>query len=210
MKTKSGGLTLIFDMLTYNTHLEKLKLPEYGRNIQQMVDYCLTLEDMEERTSCAYTIVKAMEALVPAQGDKNEYRKKLWDHLAYLSDYRLEIDAPYPMERPEEMDTAPRMISRPEQSTANSRHYGDIILKMIKQICTMPESEERDALTLLTANQMKKTLTSVNNDSVDDRRIFDDMYRLSKGEIRVDPEKVKLRVYQAAPKPASGKKKKKK
>ena len=82
-------------MLTYNTQLKKLKLPEYGRNIQQIIDYCCTIEDREERTRCAYSIIQIMGSLFPQLGDEADYKHKLWDHLAIMSDFKLDIDYPY-------------------------------------------------------------------------------------------------------------------
>lgn len=82
-------------MLTYTNRLKKLILPEYGRNIQNMVDYCTAIEDRDERNICAATIVDAMQTLFPATGDAEEYRRKLWDHLAIMSNFMLDVDYPY-------------------------------------------------------------------------------------------------------------------
>ena len=94
-------------MLTYNTRLKRLILPEYGRNIQKMVNHCLSLEDRDERTRCAHSIVRAMEMLFPAEGDPEEYKRKLWDHLAIMADFSLDIDWPCPVIQSEELKTQP-------------------------------------------------------------------------------------------------------
>lgn len=196
-------------MLTYTTHLKKLILPEYGRNIQRMVDHCLTIEDRYERTRCAATIVKTMETLFPIQGNTDDYRRKLWDHLAIMSDFQLDVDVPFELIRPENLDNTPSHIDY-DQSDFNYRHYGLIIQRAVAHASEMPEGDERDALVLLLANHMKKLMLAVNSDGVDDEKIFKDLREMSHGAISLRPENVKLHEFKVAPAPATGKKKKKK
>ena len=82
-------------MVEYNSDRSQLALPEYGRNIQQMVDHCVTIEDREERTRCAYSIVQVMGNIVPQLRDEADSKHILWDHLAIMSDFKLDIDYPY-------------------------------------------------------------------------------------------------------------------
>lgn len=196
-------------MLTYTTHLKKLILPEYGRNIQRMVDHCLTIEDRYERTRCAATIVKTMETLFPIQGNTDAYRRKLWDHLAIMSDFQLDVDVPFELIRPENLDNTPSHIDY-DQGDFNYRHYGLIIQRAVAHASEMPEGDERDALVLLLANHMKKLMLAVNSDGVDDEKIFKDLREMSHGAISLRPENVKLHEFKVAPAPATGKKKKKK
>ena len=196
-------------MLTYTTHLKKLILPEYGRNIQRMVDHCLTIEDRYERTRCAATIVKTMETLFPIQGHTDAYRRKLWDHLAIMSDFQLDVDVPFELIRPENLDNTPSHIDY-DQGDFNYRHYGLLIQRAVAHASEMPEGDERDALVLLLANHMKKLMLAVNSDGVDDEKIFKDLREMSHGAISLRPENVKLHEFKVAPAPATGKKKKKK
>ena len=196
-------------MLTYTTHLKKLILPEYGRNIQRMVDHCLTIEDRYERTRCAATIVKTMETLFPIQGNTDAYRRKLWDHLAIMSDFQLDVDVPFELIRPENLDNTPSHIDY-DQGDFNYRHYGLLIQRAVAHASEMPEGDERDALVLLLANHMKKLMLAVNSDGVDDEKIFKDLREMSYGAISLRPENVKLHEFKVAPAPATGKKKKKK
>lgn len=194
-------------MLTYTTQLKKLILPEYGRNIQRMVDHCLTIENKDERTQCAATIVKTMETLFPVQGDAETYRRKLWDHLAIMSNFELDVDLPFELVRPEAFGSQPERIND-GQCEFPYRHYGIILQNAIHQAAELPEGEERDALVFLLADHMKKLAMSINPDGVDDKKIFDDLYHISQGRIRVNPQQVKLDDYKIlAP---VGKKKKKK
>lgn len=195
-------------MLTYTTHLKKLILPEYGRNIQRMVDHCLTIEDRYERTRCAATIVKTMESLFPIQGNADAYRRKLWDHLAIMSDFALDVDVPFELVSRNSLDDLPQPLTY-DQGPLEHRHYGLLLQRSIQTAAEMPEGEERDALVMLLANHMKKLMLAVNPDGVDDEKVFKDLRYLSNGAIVLDPEKVILHEFKAAPTP-TGKKKKKK
>lgn len=196
-------------MLRYNTQLRRLVLPEYGRNIQQMVDHCLTIEDRAERTRCAYSIVNAMGALYPALRDNEQSRHKLWDHLNIMSDFSLDIDWPCEVIGRESLNMRPDKVVYP-QSLIHRRHYGRNIEMMIQRAAAMEPGEERDALAMMLANQMKKLLLMVNKDGVDDERIFRDLAEYSHGELRYDVAEHPLHQFQIVAPPAQGKKKKKK
>lgn len=194
-------------MLTYNNHMEPLVLPEYGRNIQNMLDVCLKIEDREERTRCARSIVDAMSILFPTQGDQRAYRRKLWDHLAIMSDFRLDVDLPFEMVKPEEFESKPEPVAL-GSGHANRRIYGCHLELMLSEAANMEPGEERDALVFLLANHMKKLFLAVNPEGVDDEKIFKDIYEMTDGKIRVDAEHTRLHNYNIiAP---QGKKKKKK
>ena len=195
-------------MLRYNTQMKPLRLPEYGRNIQKMVDFCLTIEDRQERTDCAFAIVKSMANLFPELKSNGQYSHKLWDHLAIMSDFRLDIDYPVEVVQQENLSSRPAPIPY-KDNELRRRHYGRTILSMIDVAAGMEEGPERDALITLVANQMKKLLIETNRDGVDDRRVFNDLRELSQGRIFVDPAALRLNDY-IIPVQTSGKKKKKK
>ena len=195
-------------MLRYNTQMKPLRLPEYGRNIQKMVDFCLTIEDRQERTDCAFAIVKSMANLFPELKSNGQYSHKLWDHLAIMSDFRLDIDYPVEVVQQENLTSRPAPIPY-KDNELRRRHYGRTILSMIDVAAGMEEGPERDALIALVANQMKKILIETNRDGVDDRRVFNDLRELSQGRIFVDPATLRLNDY-IIPVQTSGKKKKKK
>lgn len=197
-------------MLTYNTQLKKLILPEYGRNIQQMVDYCVSIPDREERTVCAHSIIASMGNLFPQLRDTEDFKHKLWDHLAIMSDFKLDIDYPYEVIKPENLESRPEPLNY-ELSSIKLRHYGKYIELMIAKAVSLEEGEERDALVILIANHMKKLMLAVNPDGVDDAKVFKDLEAYSHGAIRLDPATCRLHEFKAAPTPqTSGKKKKKK
>ena len=197
-------------MLTYNSQLKKLALPEYGRNIQQMVDHCMTIVDREARTACAYTIIDVMDNLFPELRTEADYKRKLWDHLAIMSDFKLDVDYPFEVVTEARLDTRPEPIPYHDEPIT-FRHYGKIIEQMIARAADYPEGEERDALVMLLANHMKKLIFQINKEDVDDNKIFKDLAYYSHGRIRLRAGQHLLHEFQEAPQPQNtGKKKKKK
>ncbi len=193
-------------MLAYNTQQENLKLPEYGRNVQRMVNHCMTIEDRDERTACAHTIIDTMYTLVPPTGDPKKYRRTLWNHLAIMSDFQLDIDWPC------EVIESDRLHEQPDPvyysiNDIRYRHYGKNIETMVEYVSQMPESGERDAMQLLVANHMKKLMLAVNPDGVDDAKIFKDLRHLSHGRVNLAPETVHLHEFKTLAPPKKKKKK---
>ena len=196
-------------MLTYNSQLKKLALPEYGRNIQQMVDYCCTIEDREERNKCAYSIINTMSNLFPQLNQEADFKHKLWDHLAIMSDFKLDVDYPYEVVKPENLETKPQPVGYKLESI-KMRHYGKIVDQMIQRACEYPDGDEKDALVMLIANHMKKLIYQINNEDVEDAKIFKDLEFFSKGKIKIDPATHSLHEFKIAPVQQQSSKKKKK
>ena len=195
-------------MLNYNTGLRQLVLPEYGRNIQRMVDHCLSIPDREKRTSCAHAIIRSMGNLFPElRAPENEH--KLWDHLVIMSGFNLDIDFPCEVIQAADLATAPQTVAYP-QAPIRYRHYGKIIQEMIDKASAMENSPERDQIVLLLANHMKKQMLAVNPDGVDDAKGFQDLLELSHGAIRLTPADTRLHEFKEMPVAPTGKKKKKK
>ncbi len=195
-------------MLTYNTRLEKLEMPEYGRNIQRMVDHCRTLPEKEERTLCAESIIAAMNKIMPCVGDPEEHRRKLWDHLAMMSKFDLDIDWPYEVIQAEELNVPPQPIPLP-CNYVNFRQYGKNVEIMLMEAAMMEPGEEKDVLVVRIANHMKKLMVTANNDGIDDEKIFNDILHMTHGQINLFDQNIKLHEYKALPTPQSKKKKKK-
>ncbi len=198
-------------MLTYNSQLKKLALPEYGRNIQQMVDYCCTIEDRDERNKCARSIINTMSNLFPQLKQETDYEHKLWDHLAIMSNFTLDIDFPYEVVKPENLDSKPVPIKYKHEGI-KMRHYGKIVDQMIQRACEYPDGDEKEALVMLIANHMKKLIYQISNEDVDDAKIFIDLEFFSNGQIKLDPATHKLHAFKVVPsqQATSSKKKKKK
>ena len=192
-------------MLEYNNQKEKLILPEYGRNIQQMVEHCAALETKEERNRCANTIIQTMGNLFPQLRDAPEFKHKLWDHLAIMSNFTLDIDYPYEVIKQENLQTIPQAVAY-QLEPIRFRHYGKIIEQMIGRACEYPEGEERDCLIMLIANHMKKLIYGINKEDVEDEKIFNDLHMYSRGKIKLNTETHKLHVFKELPTQQNNKK----
>ena len=196
--------------LDYNTQRELLQMPEYGREIQRMVDYAVTLPTKEERLLCAKTIVKLMETKVPQIRENSGYEQTLWDHLYLMSHKQLDIDWPYDISGAEKFHDKPQPMKLP-QSNVRLRHYGKLVNELLEKLKEMPDGDERDELIRLTANQMKRDLVQWGHGSIDDEKVADDMARMTNGAIQLDLNSFvfeRVNLSEPQQKRSSGKKKK--
>ena len=168
-----------------------MELPEYGRSVQNMVDHALTIEDREERQRCANTIVNIMGGMFPHLRDVPDFKHKLWDHLAIMSDFKLDIDYPFEIVKREELEMKPGKIVYPDKAI-RYRHYGRFLESMIKKLSEMEEGEEKQALLQLLAVQMKKNLNNWNKEGIEDQKIVDDLREYSNGTIDLKVEDLRL------------------
>ena len=177
-------------MMEYNTKKKRLPLPEYGRAVQKMVDHALTIENREERQQCAEAIVSIMDGMFPVAKETNEVRQKLWDHLAIMSDFKLDIDYPCEVIRKETFNEPPAKVPY-LKGEVKYKHYGRCVERMIAIACEMEEGEERDKLIELITVQMKKDYLAWNKDTVDNKQIFDDLREYSNGKIDIQEGNIK-------------------
>ena len=177
--------------MEYNTQRRRLPLPEYGRSVQNMVDYALTIEDRDERQRCAETIVNIMEGMFPSLRDMPDFKRKLWDHLAVMADFKLDIDYPYEVVKPEELEVKPEVIPY-ASSNIRYRHYGRILGEMIEKAVELEDEEERKQLVDLIAVRMKKSFIGWNKDGVEDQKILEDLKEYSKGKIDLKLEDLNM------------------
>ncbi len=175
-------------MMEYNTKQKRLPLPEYGRSVQKMVDHALTIENREERQRCAETIVRIMRSMFP---DLPDQERKLWDHLAIMSDFKLDIDYPCEVIKPEEFHVAPQNLSY-RNSEIRNRHYGRIVEEMIAHALTLEDGEEKEYFVNLILIQMKKNYTAWNKDGVEDKKIIEDLKFYTGGAIDVTGREIRI------------------
>jgi hypothetical protein len=193
--------------MDYNTKRKKLPMPEYGRNIQNMVDYLMTIEDRQKRNQSAQAVIDVMGNLYPYLRDVAEYKHKLWDHIAIMSNFELDIDYPYEPPSPDILTEKPHRVPYNQQDI-KLKHYGLITKKLIDAAIDMEGDEQRILIEQI-ANQMKKQYLSWNKDSVEDEKIFIDLEEISGHKLKV-PRDLKLSdVKPVAPVPTKKKKKKK-
>ena len=173
--------------LDYNTQREKLVLPEYGREIQKMVELAVSLPTKEERNLCAQTIIKQMENKNPQLCTTPNYEQTLWDHLFLMSHKQLDIDWPYDVNDAEKILSKPQPMKHPvHDEQAQLHHYGRLLTQVFEKLKTMPEGAERDELVRQTANQMKRDLMAWGHGSIEDEKVADDLARFTDGKIQID------------------------
>jgi hypothetical protein len=168
-----------------------MPLPEYGRSIQNMVDYALTIKERSERQRCANTIINIMGNLFPHLRDTPDYKHKLWDHLAIMSDFQLDIDYPYEIIHKDNLVSKPDPIPYPS-TKIRYRHYGRTIDVLIRRACDFPEGNEKQNLVALICNQMKKAYMTWNKELIDDRQIANDLEMYSQGRLHLTDDILRL------------------
>jgi len=170
--------------MEYNTSLPKMIIPEYGRNIQKMIAFAITVEDREERNKVARAIIMVMGQLNPHLRDVTDFKHKLWDHLFIISQFKLDVDSPYPMPTKETFISKPDRVAYPSNDI-RYKHYGKIIEQLIEKAKTFEEGEMKTALVETIANLMKRSYLNWNRDAVADEVIFQHLKELSKGALTV-------------------------
>jgi hypothetical protein len=171
----------------YNTQRAKLIIPEYGRNIQKMIEYTIKIEDREERNRAALAIISIMGNLNPHLRDVADFKHKLWDHLFIISDFKLDIDSPYEKPTLETLYEKPKQVPYSEYAI-KYKHYGKIIELLIKEAVAFEEGPEKEVLIKLIANHMKKCYLTWNREVVNDELIFEDLKKLSGGALVVSED----------------------
>ncbi len=162
-------------------------MPEYGRGIQQMVEHCKAIADKDERMRCARTIIETMASMAEQTADREDFQKKLWNHLAAMSQYELDIDYPVEIERMDDEEAHPDKLPYP-QHRIKKRNYGAIVEQFTDHLSTMEGGNQRDNLAHLVANHMKRDLSNWSTDSMSDEKVADDMALYTDGRIQLDIE----------------------
>lgn len=171
--------------LEYNSERNKLIIPEYGRHIQKMIEKAVAVKDDKKRNEMALAIVEVMGNLTPHLRDVADFQQQLWDQLFIMSDFKLEVDSPFPKPSPEEINQKPTPLDYPENNP-KYRFYGNNIKRMIDEVKDWEESDKKEGIILTIANHMKKSYLNWNKDMVDDKIIFDHLYELSDGKINLN------------------------
>jgi hypothetical protein len=170
--------------MDYNSSLAHLVLPEYGRNIQRMVEFAVTVQDRQERNKVAQAIIVVMGQLNPHLRDVTDFKHKLWDHIFIISDFKLDVDSPYPLPTRETFITKPDRISYPS-GKIKYKPYGKVLESIIAKAREYPEGEEKTYLIEVIANLLKRSYLIWNRDSVNDEVILKHLEELSGGELKL-------------------------
>ncbi|MCM1078586.1 MAG: DUF4290 domain-containing protein [Bacteroidales bacterium] len=177
--------------LDYNTRRERMKMPEYGRCVHAMIKQCMAMENRSDRQRGAENIVKTMELMHPEIRQTPDYKQKLWDHLAIMCDFRLDIDYPFDISAAKKAACRPSPMDYPK-SRIPVRHYGNLVFQALEHIKGMPPGPARDEACRVIANQMKRDVIQHGSAIPENERILSDIAQFTDGMIQLDPEKVKL------------------
>ena len=181
--SKEAANDVVFN-LEYNSERPPLMIPEYGRHLQKLINQAVAIENRDERNKMARYIIQVMGNLNPHLRDVLDFQHKLWDQLFVMSDFKLEVDSPYPILSREVLQMKPDRLAYP-QAFPKYRFYGNNIKYMIDVANKWEEGDLKNALIKVIANHMKKSYLSWNKDTVKDDVIFEHLYELSDGKINL-------------------------
>lgn len=174
----------------YNTERKPLILKEYGRNVQKLAEYVTQIEDPEKRTSMAHTLVDLMKQVTPTVKDTTENAQKLWDDLFIMTNFKLEIESPFPKPDVSILNRKPQIVPYKEDEI-RYKHYGRNLELMIQKATELENEEEKEAAVIYIGKMMKAFYTTWNKDNVDDKVIVQNIKELSKNQLDIDVDKVK-------------------
>lgn len=173
--------------MEYNSQRNKLIIPEYGRNVQKMVNYTVSIEDREKRNKASLAIFNIMSQINPGIKESTDYQRTLWDHMYIISKFRLDIDSPFPPPSQEDLTRKPEKV---EYATGNIRfrHYGKNIQGIIDKAIAFEEGPEKEALIQTIGNHLKKSYLNWNRESVADETIESHLSKLSNENLELSEE----------------------
>jgi hypothetical protein len=169
--------------MQYNTEKAHLTMPEYGRHVQTMINHAISLSDKKKQQQCVDAIITYMGQMNPHLRDVKEFTHKLWDHLHIMSDFQLNVESPYPKPEIKKLAEKPDPMKYPGNKIKFS-YYGCTIPSMIKSALSL-KGEEREIMTGMIANQMKKSYILFNESSVDNNIIRLHLKQLSNGDLEL-------------------------
>ena len=176
--------------LAYNTEEPKMIIPEYGRNIQKMIDHAITIEDKNEQKKCADAIIRVMGQVNPHFRDNEDLNQKLWTHLIIMSDFKLDIESPYQKPSRESYNSSPEKVPYPKNDIKYG-HYGKIMEDLITTAVKYPEGEDKKNLTRHIANLLKTSYLLWNRDNVNDNVIIKNLEELSNGALTISADELR-------------------
>ena len=168
--------------LEYNTTRSKLLMPEYGRNVQKMIEYLLTVDDPDQRLRSAEAIIELMGTLNPHLKTIEDYKHKLWDHLYQMTDFRLDVASPYPMPTPESIHKKPEPLPYPQEDIPH-RHLGKNLEALLQRALAETDEEKKQGLTQAIGYYMKLAYTNWHKEPVHDDMIKNELAELTDGQL---------------------------
>jgi hypothetical protein len=170
--------------LSYNTERAQLHIQEYGRNVQNMINYAKKIESREERNLAARAIIDVMGQLNPHLRDVEDYTHKLWTHMYIMSNFEIDVDSPYEIPEPESLSERPKIMNYPRNKSKYG-HFGFYAEKMIEEASENEDVEEQEYLTELLANLLKKNYLTFHTQNVENSAITSHLKELSGGKLKL-------------------------
>lgn len=174
----------------YNTQREQIKLKEYGRNVQKLVNYIRTIPDKDKRTEMSTTLIELIKQLAPTVKEAFENPQRIWDDLYIIADFNFDINSPYPVPNPETVFKKPQTMAYP-QSRVRYRHYGKNIEKLIVEAMAKEDAKEREDAVIYLGKLMKTFHGNWNKETIDDSVIIKDIEKMSDGKLTLSLDKVR-------------------
>lgn len=168
--------------MEYNTTRNHLIMKEYGRNIQKMVEYLLTIEDRDQRQANAMAVIELMGTLNPHLRNVEDFRHKLWDHLFLISGFTLDVESPYPIPTSETLKARPDRLPYPKKYPRN-RHFGKNLETVIDKALVEENPEKKEGFTQTIGNYMKLAYTNWHKESVHDDAIRTELSNITQGQL---------------------------
>ncbi len=176
-------------MNDYNTGRPPLILKEYGRNIQNLVNFLKTIEDKGKRSEYAFLMVDLMKQIHPLANENVEIDQKLWDDLYIISDFSLDVDSPFPMPNREVLDRKPERLDY-TAGKVRYKHYGKNIELLVQKAIEQEDPEEKEAAIVLIGKLMKTYHTIWNKDNIDDATVLANIRKLSDSQLDLDLKRI--------------------
>lgn len=193
--------------MDYNTTRTQMHMPEYGRNVQRMAEYLLTVEDRAQRLKNAEAVIDVMAVLNPHLKQIEDYRHKLWDHLHQMTDFKLDVDGPYPAPTPEEIRKKPQVLPYPSNKISH-KHLGSNLQQVLAKAMAEPDEEKRQGYTQHLGYYIKLAYATWHKEPVGDDMVKNELNNLSKGLLQYEPNGYRVQV-DMRPETTFGKKNKK-
>ena len=168
--------------MEYNTSRNHLSMKEYGRHIQKMVEHVLTIEDKEQRQKNAFAVIELMGFLNPHLKNVEDFRHKLWDHLFFISEFKLEVESPYPIPTRETLKAKPERLPYPKRYPKHN-HLGKNIEHVIDKALKEENPDKKQGFANSIAYYMKLTYSNWHKELVHDDTIQAELSSITKGEL---------------------------
>lgn len=183
------------DLFQYNTQSKKLIISEYGRSFQNMVEHVLSIADRDKRLKMAEALISVMEILNPSVKEQSDYKQKLWDHLYIISEFKLDVDGPYPAPEQTKIHQKPEKIEYPTLPI-KFRFYGRNLQFMVNKATSIENPELKAEFLNLLASFMTNSSRNWNNENLNNQQLAEHLEALSQNKLKVNPEELEITLEQ--------------